>query len=234
MTPNQFKVILAFAMAVTTISAQNCVQGTANCGAVVHDEDLRAAYNDPQSMVAIPDSRPIIVDGSVRQFTATIKNLSQQDVIAFEVLWQLVLDNDGKPTATASRDMIFSPSPIAPGGSLTVTSYVGGWPLGVVRAISGRVSYYQLRDRSEFDSHLTRVSGEFRERRAKAAEIFRSIQSVGANAGGDKAIGGILSDPMLAKDTSAGVTLMELKGLFGEGGGSAVLRYVNGALDTVK
>ena len=194
-------------------------------------QDLNGVYNDSQAGVMITEAKPNVVNGTVNGLTANIKNVSSQDIVAFEVQWSLVLEGC-RPTATASRDMAFAGGFIPPGGSLEVTSHVGGWPINAVKSISARVSYYQLKDNTEYDSKLTGIGAEFRERRVKTRGLLATVRALSEQSSdADKAISGFFSDPNLAKDSAASIPLLELKGLYNAKGRQALLDLANRALN---
>lgn len=194
-------------------------------------QDLKGIDNDSQSLLKLSDSGPVIAGGVIREFRATVTNLAAGDAIAYEIVWAMVLDNGCKPTATASRDMIFTGGTIPAGASLEITSYVGGWPVDIVKSVSARVSYYELNDGTQFDARVTAISAELRQRRERALDLFDRIQAAFASAPDPaRRIEEILSDPVLAKDAAAAIPVMELKGLYKSGGLAPLREYVEKAL----
>jgi hypothetical protein len=218
-------VSLSLSASIALTAQSNCCEANVFQGAQRSEINQSLTSTYTSSAVAVLDSRPVVVDGVVNGLNATIKNTGSQPVIAFEVLWTLTL-TDCKPTATASRDMIFADSPIPPGGTLNLTSYVGGWPVSALKGVSAQVSYYQLANKSEYDSQLTKIASDFKQRRTKALELFRLIQIAGRDADPEKAITSVLSNRDLDKDPTAAIPLLELRGLHKQEGRVSLLQFV--------
>jgi hypothetical protein len=194
-----------------------------------------SVHNDPRSEILILDSKPESLAGTVKGFSATLRNTGQQNIIAYEIVWSLTLTNGCRTSATTSSDMLLTGNYILPGATLAVASTVGGWPVDAVDHIVAEVSYYQLSDRSTFDRLLTSISEEIVQRRAKSAEIFGQIQAAAHTAvDADQAITEVLSDPVLANDRTAALPLMELRGLYKAKGSAAVMEYVRNGIAQLK
>ncbi len=197
-------------------------------GAVGHPASrLTLAENDPISIASLANSRPELLEDHINGFKANVTNRGLKDIVALEVVWFLTIEGCN-PAATSRRDFFFSGEPVvAAGQTIEIGSTVGGWPAEAVKNITAKISYYQLSDGTEYDAHLTNMSTQVKERRAKARDIYARVRLAGIRPESDKEVQAVLFDKALSGDYDSAVILNELRGIDKELGRDALIQFVN-------